>query len=125
MATETLNIAIEPLDGETVVVRPFGRVDLMTAADLRWLLATELLAGRRWLVVDLGAACFLDSTGLGALVMCWKAARGVGGELRLARPSAAVRFLLERTSLDQVLRAYDTVEQALAGENHRRAPEAG
>jgi anti-anti-sigma factor len=115
LAEDALAIVVEPRDHEAAVVRPVGRLDLETALTLQRRLGETLLEGRRLLVVDLADTTAVDSTGLGALVASWKAARGAGGDLRLARPNEAVRFLLERTSLDRVLLAYATVEGALAG----------
>jgi hypothetical protein len=44
-----------------------------------------------------------------------KAARVAAGDLRLARPTAQARTILEITTLDRVLRLYESVDEALAG----------
>lgn len=98
------------------VVRPVGRLDLLSAADLRQHLTDEIEAGRPNLIVDLGETTFVDSSGLGALIGGLKAARLAGGDLRLARPNEQVRVVLELTALERVLRQFPTVEQALDGE---------
>jgi anti-anti-sigma factor len=58
---------------------------------------------------------FVDSSGLGAIIGVLKAARQVGGDLRIARPTSQLRSILELTMLDRVLRPYETVEEALTG----------
>jgi anti-anti-sigma factor len=98
-----------------VVVRPIGRLDLRTAAEVRERLVAEVGAGRPRLVVDLGDTSFVDSSGLGALIGGLKAARQAGGDLRLARPGEQARVVLQLTALDRVLIAYDSVAQALDG----------
>ena len=115
MAADSLEIVVELLAPGTVVVRPVGRLDLNSAGTLRRRLGETLTDGYRLLVVDLADTTSVDSSGLGAIVASLKAARGSGGDLRLARPRQAVRLLLLRTALDRVLPPYDTVEQALAG----------
>jgi len=63
--------------------------------------------------VDLSSTEFMDSSGLGALVAGLKTARQAGGDLRIASPSAQVQTVLSLTNLDRVLRAHETVEQAV------------
>jgi anti-anti-sigma factor len=95
------------------VVRPVGRLDLLSAPDLRQRLAAEVAGGRPRLVVDLSETTFIDSSGLGALIGGLKATRLAGGDLLLACPNEQARVILELTTLDRVLRPHLTVEQAL------------
>jgi anti-sigma B factor antagonist len=44
-----------------------------------------------------------------------KVARQAGGDLRIARPNQQVQLVLDLTSLNQVLRPYGSLEEALAG----------
>jgi anti-sigma B factor antagonist len=114
---QPLAIAVEYPAAGTAVLRPTGRLNLLTAPELQRRLLAEVLAGRRLLVVDLGAATFLDSAGLSALVKGLTAARRAGGDLRLARPTEQVATVLQLTALDRVLRPYATVQRAIAGRN--------
>ena len=59
----------------------------------------------------------MDSSGLGAIVVGLKLARGAGGDLRLSRLTPQAVAVLELTSLSQVLPVYPTVEDALADFN--------
>lgn len=101
-----------PRDG-AAVVRPVGRIDLLTASELQRCLLDEVRRGRRRLVVDLGATEFLDSAGLSALYKGLTAAREVGGDLCLARPSEQAQTVLELTALDRMLAVYATTDAAL------------
>ena len=107
-------ITVEARDGAMAIVRPDVRLDLLSAPALRQRLADEVQAGRRRLVVDLSGVPFIDSSGLGAIVAGLRAARLAGGDLRIARPTAQARTILELTTLDRVLRAYASVEEASA-----------
>lgn len=92
-----------------------GRLDAQVASDLKPWLQQVLKEGWTTVVVDLGGVPFIDSSGLGALIAGLKSARVAGGDLRIARPVEQVRYMLQVTTLDRVLRPYPTVEEALAG----------
>jgi anti-anti-sigma factor len=96
-------------------VRLAGRLDLLSAADVKQGLSKAVSDGRRRLVVDLAEVGFIDSSGLGALIGGLKAARLAGGDLRIAGAGDQARVILELTTLDRVLRPYSTVEEALSG----------
>ena len=109
-----MEISTERRDGGVTVVRPEGRLDLLSAAELKRLLVEEVGAGQHRLVVDLMGVTFIDSSSLVALIGGLKAARTAGGNLRLARAGEQALTILELTTLDRVLRPYPTVEAALA-----------
>jgi anti-sigma B factor antagonist len=110
-----MEVIVDSHPGGIGVVRPVGRLDLLTAPELRQSVAQAIAAGNRRLIVDLAEVPFIDSSGLAALISGLKAARLAGGDLRIARPTDQARLLFELTRLDQVLRPYPTVEEALAG----------
>lgn len=98
---------------DAAVLRPTGRLTMVTAAELRTRVDETVAAGHRIVVLDLAETTFMDSSGLGALVGGLRATREVGGDLRIARPGAQIRTVLQLTTMDRVLRPYDTVEDAL------------
>jgi len=69
---------------ECMVVEVAGDLDMATAPQLREGLQRVLDAGTRNVVVDLAGVGFMDSSGLGALVVMFNAARERGGRLCLA-----------------------------------------
>ena len=105
---------VETLPDGWAVVRMPERPEPGSVEGLRRVIATALAAGSRRLVVDLTGVPFHDSTGLSACVVGLQAARWGGGDLRLAGANARAREWLALSSLDHLLPAYDTVEQALA-----------
>lgn len=94
------------------VVVPRGRVTMLSARRLKELLSELVAAGSTRVVVDMAETTFLDSSGLGALIAGLKTARQAGGDLRVARPTEAVRLVFELTNMDKVLRPRDTVAGA-------------
>lgn len=94
------------------VVSPKGRLTMASARQMRELLTDLVGQGTTRIVVDMAETSFLDSSGLGALIAGLKSARQAGGDLRVARPTAAVMTVFELTNLDKVLRPRDTVDEA-------------
>lgn len=99
----------------TAVVQLDGRLDLISAGEAKQRMVEAVAAGQHRLVVDMANVDTVDSSGLGAIVGVLKAARQAGGDLRIARATSQLRVLLELTTLDRVLRPYETVEEALTG----------
>jgi len=104
-----------PARKRVTVLGPKGRLDVDSALDFRERVKGLVESGVSQLVVDLGDVSFVDSTGLGAIIGGLRRTRQVGGDLRIARPREEVRMLLELTSLDRVLRPYESLEEALPG----------
>ena len=61
-----------------------GRLNMVSAPKLRELVAEVVEAGSSRIVINLKETSFMDSSGLGALIGCLKAARQAGGDLRIA-----------------------------------------
>ncbi len=110
-----MEITIDRRTGSIGVLRLVGPLDLLSAAGLRQQIARAVTDGLHRLVVDLAEVPLVDSSGLGALIAGLKTARVAGGDLRIARPTAQARGVLELLGLDRVLRLYPTVEEAMAG----------
>lgn len=108
-----MNLTIDRHAQGKAVARLAGRLDLLSSADIRERIGETIREGHSKVVVDLHDVAFIDSSGLSALVGALKAARQAGGDLRLARAPEQTRVVLKLTSLDRVLRPYDSVEEAL------------
>jgi anti-sigma B factor antagonist len=107
-----MNFDTESIDTTTAVIKPKGRLTMVSTAGLRSLVAETVAGGQNHLVIDLSETEFIDSSGLGALVAGLKSARQAGGDLRIARPSDQVRTVLELTNLDRVLRPAASIRDA-------------
>lgn len=100
---------------DAVVVCPRGRLDMVAAPKLRALVEDAVANGSIRVVIDCSGIEFLDSSGLGAVVAGLKRTRQAGGDLRIANVSGQALMVLELTTLDRVLRAYGSVDEALGG----------
>ena len=106
---------VDHRDG-VAVVRVTGELDLYAVSPLRESLDAIVVdaVGAPKLVVDLTGLTFMDSTGLGALVMTQKKVRVLQGSFGVVCSGGPVFRLLEITGLTHVLRVSDTVDAAVA-----------
>jgi anti-anti-sigma factor len=91
-----------------------GEIDLYNANVVADVLTRECDLHPRWLVVDLGAVDYLDSTALLLLLDASKRLAGRGMLLAVG-PKPGVRRLLEISGLDRVLTVLDSDGDALHG----------
>ena len=79
-----------------------GSLDVSNAAEMRTAIIDSILRRCQRLYLDLSRVTFLDSTGLRVLARANKLCRLEGVDLRLVRPSVAVRRVLDITLLTPV-----------------------
>ena len=103
---------VKSLSDGVAVVHLAGRLNMVTAQRLRDVVAASVAEGNNRIVVELSELVFIDSSGLGALISGLKAARQVGGDLRIAAPNEQVRLVLKLTNMERVLSVYPTAELA-------------
>ena len=97
-------------------VKAQGRLNMVSAPKLREFVTDVIAAGSNRIVVNLEDTSFMDSSGLGALIGCLKAARQAGGDLRIASVQKQVNMVLQLTSMDKVLTAYASPEEAFSND---------
>ena len=79
-------------------------------------LGTKALAATNQLIVNLGQATFLDSTGVGALVGLTKQARDRGGDVALVSVPEQIHSTLALLRLDKFFVRFNHVDSALAAQ---------
>lgn len=90
-----------------------GELDAYTAPDLRDALDEELAGGKSWVVMDLTALTYLDSTGLGILVGTAKKCRQAEGDLAIACARPNLLKIFEISGTKEILNVVDSVEAAM------------
>lgn len=88
-------------DGQAVVVRPQGDVDMSRSPQLRQALRDAMASKPRGLIVDLGEVGYMDSSGLATLVEAMRTAKRGGTKMVLCAMNDKVRAIFEIARLDQ------------------------
>jgi anti-anti-sigma factor len=92
------------------VIKPSGILDGSSGLELRRTIDDMLRAGGRIILIDCTAIEFMDSAGLGALVVVLKQIRASGGWMSLCGINDQVKMLLELTNMKQVFEIFATAE---------------
>ena len=111
-------LGIERQDGAGAVSVLVLRVKLMLGEDclrLEEVIPELLKEGRNKLIFDLSGVTHIDSTGIGRFIDTYSRLMKVGGKMRLAGATGAVRESFRVTRLDTVFSFFPTVEEASAG----------
>ncbi len=90
-----------------------GSVNSITAIKLGEELQRAAKKGKHNLVVVLNDVDYISSAGLREIMSALQAARGGGGDLRLAAPSKQVADLLDMTGLDSRIGVFATRDEAV------------
>lgn len=115
MSHDALSVDIKSEhDGNAIIYRLRGSLDLATAPSLRAALLEAANEGKHDIIVDLSQLEFLDSTGLGALIGAHRRALEHGGRVRLIVNDGPIQRLLTITGLMRIFSVYASTEAALA-----------
>lgn len=100
------------ISGEVGVAQGAGRVTSLTAHELRDAVDRLLDQYLLHVVVDLLMVPSMDSSGIAALIHSQRAARSLGGELRICNVSTQVEHVLDRMNLDRLILTCPSIESA-------------
>lgn len=97
-----LDVQLEQ-EGERVVVRAWGELDLASTSAFEAELRRAIRASEFGVVLDLGGVTFIDSTGLNALIAASTLCLTCRRELVMLRASAQVKQVIEISGLEDLL----------------------
>ncbi|MGG6239602.1 STAS domain-containing protein [Nodosilinea sp. AN01ver1] len=89
------------------VIEPAGILDSTKAEEFRQSVEDLLQNGAEIILVDLKDITFIDSSGLGTLVVLLKKIRGLNRTLCICSMNDQVKMLFELTSMDRVFEIYE------------------
>jgi len=98
--------------GSVIIVDCYGRIVFGEETALLRRQVKELLNQSRQIVLNLADIQYVDSSGLGTLVELYSSARKAGGEIKLARLTGRVKYVLHITKLGSIFELYDSAEEA-------------
>jgi anti-sigma B factor antagonist len=108
-----LNVQRKNVEPSIAVLEMTGRIAMGSDSQrIEWGLAELLKENYRKVVFDLTEVTFLDSSGIGILMMCHAKLKKVGGALHIAGARGMVKETLEMTSLDKIVHIYPTAVEA-------------
>jgi anti-anti-sigma factor len=108
-----VSLAARPGHGCTIV-QVSGALHLATSPQLRTCVQQAIDGGASIIVLDLAGVRFVDSSALGAIVRIYKELHRRAGRLCLAAVRPSVLRVFQLTSVDRLVRIYDSVEAAEA-----------
>jgi anti-sigma B factor antagonist len=110
-----LEAEFQPVDLTTAVFRLTGCMTLgMRLREVETKIGEVADHGIHKLILDLSGIEFLDSAGLGVLMILYGNMKVRGGQFRLVAPVAKVLDVLKMTHTDSILKINPTLEAALA-----------
>lgn len=104
------------------VIKLSGTLDSKQANEMRQRVVEYVQAGAKLVIIDLKDVGFIDSSGLGALVMSLKEVKTAGSEMFLLSLGEQPRMLFELTGVDSVFQVFadqaclDTALQSRVGQ---------
>lgn len=106
----------EQIGQVTVVKLAIGSLDTKVAVDVRESLSKIVQGTESMILLDLDQVKFMDSSGLAAIVYCFKMTE-MKEQLAVCNVSDRVHQLFTITKLEAVVRIFKTREEALAALN--------
>lgn len=93
------------------IIEPKGILDGTKASDFRDNIDRSIENGAQIILVDLANVTFMDSSGLGTLVLALKKVRNAGIKMFLCSINEQVKMLFELTSMDRVFEIFNNREE--------------
>ena len=92
-------------------IEPSGIIDSTKTTSFRQEISEQVNDGADVIVIDFKKVTFMDSSGLGALVIALKTVRAAGGNLVICSINEQIKMLFELTSIDRVFRIFPNREE--------------
>ena len=97
-----------------VIIKIDDEINLYNAPELKQEFTEAISGSNLKIIVNLAAVRFIDSSGLGALIMGHNEVRDAGGAVKLVNVADSVKRIFKLTSLDSMFEMTDSVDEAKA-----------
>ncbi len=108
-----MEISEQILDDGIVKVNLSGRMDLGGVKSIEKEFDRMTEAPRMAIIVDMADVPYMSSIGIRSLLIHAKSVSGRGGKYVLSNIQSDVRNVLEVSGIDQLIKVYETVDDAL------------
>jgi anti-sigma B factor antagonist len=109
-----MKLDVNHQNGVIVLTPHLKRIDASVATEFKSKLLELVDKGDEKIVINLSEVDFIDSSGLGVLVLVLRKL-GPEGKIRLCKVNDSVQSIFELTRLNQVFNIHKTVEGAVEG----------
>jgi anti-sigma B factor antagonist len=112
---EGIQVSVEKAGSRNniAIIKVGGYIDTTTSAELEHSLDTLLKSDTHNIVIDLGNVDYISSAGWGIFISEIKGIRERGGDLKLVKMVPDVYEVFELLEFHYILRAFDTIEDAI------------
>ncbi len=100
------------LSQHTIVETFVGRFDQHARQDFKWRIDHAISQGYRFVVLNMVAVSFIDSSALGWLVLAQRRFERIGGKLGIITPMGFVRDILELTEINEWIPIFTNEDEA-------------
>ena len=100
------------LSEQTLVETFVGRFDQHARQDFKWRIDHAINQGYRFVVLNMVAVSFIDSSALGWLVLAQRRFQRIGGKLGIVAPMGFVRDILELTEIHEWIPIFQNEDEA-------------
>ena len=108
-----LSIEHKKIEPDVVVMELHGRITMGSDSQkIEWGVAQLLKESQKKVIFDLSDVCYVDSSGVGILMMCYAKVKKAGGALYLAGAQGMVEEALAMTSVSKIVPLYATTAGA-------------
>lgn len=98
------------MNSQVKVIQPSGTIDSISGNQLRRDVSDAVASGAKTILIDCEKATFMDSSGLGALVMILKTVREAGGRVALCSIIDQIEMILQLTSMETLFEIFPNRE---------------
>lgn len=109
------------VESRSVIVAIEGELDIATADDLREHVQQAMDEHGPWLILDLSALDFMDSSGLNVIISTYRSVREAGGALSLAALNERVTKVVRLVGLHRQVPVHQNVTAAVSAMDAQEA----
>ncbi len=109
---ECMVVSEHSLSEHTLVETFVGRFDQHARQDFKWRIDHAITQGYRFVVLNMVAVSFIDSSALGWLVLAQRRFQRIGGKLGIVTPIGFVRDILELTEINEWIPIFTSEDEA-------------
>jgi anti-sigma B factor antagonist len=95
------------------ILQLFDRIDASSSKELKEIVTTKIDQNKINLLFDMSQVSFIDSSGLGMLISCFKSIKKAGGQFKISNLSHNVKTIFDTTRMDRVFEIFENNEDAL------------